>query len=257
MIDNIRGLLDQYTNWLRAKTVLREIPQCQWVEITTPFLDRHNDYLQIYARSQNGGYLLSDDGYVIDDLEQSGCKLGSEKRLSLLRTTLNGFGIQLVDNHRLETVASSDNFSQRKHNLVQAMLAVNDMFYLASPASSTLFVEDVTQWLESSDIRFTPKVTFTGKSGFDYRFEFVVPKSRLRPERVIQTLARPNDSSAKQLAFAWLDTKDARPADSVAYAIMNDSDHSVSSSVVEALRKYELIPVLWSRRDSVIQELAA
>jgi len=125
MIDDIRSLLDQYTKWLRDKTSLRQISD--WIEISTPYLDRHNDCLQIYAKRQNGGYLLTDDGYIIEDLQQSGCKLGAGKRQALLNMTLNGFGVRLNDG-RLEIQASPDNFAVRKHNLVQAMLAVNDLF---------------------------------------------------------------------------------------------------------------------------------
>lgn len=68
-----------------------------WVEITTPYLDRHNDYLQIYARRQNGSYILTDDGYILSELELSGCKLESPKRLALLQMTLNEFGVKLID----------------------------------------------------------------------------------------------------------------------------------------------------------------
>jgi hypothetical protein len=49
MIDQVQQLLDQYWAWLKDKTKLREVGG-DWVEITTPHLDRHNDYLQIYAR---------------------------------------------------------------------------------------------------------------------------------------------------------------------------------------------------------------
>ncbi len=66
MITDIERLLDKYIAWLKDKTALRQIGD--WVEITTPYLDRHNDYLQIYARSENGGYLLTDDGYTVEDL---------------------------------------------------------------------------------------------------------------------------------------------------------------------------------------------
>jgi len=48
MIDEIQVLLDKYLQWLKDKTVLRQVND--WVEITTPYLDRHNDYLQMYAR---------------------------------------------------------------------------------------------------------------------------------------------------------------------------------------------------------------
>ena len=52
MINEIQTLLDQYMKWLKDKTALRQIED--WVEITTPYLDRHNDYIQIYARRENG-----------------------------------------------------------------------------------------------------------------------------------------------------------------------------------------------------------
>jgi len=54
MISDIQNLLDKYIFWLKDRTVLREVKD--WVEITTPYLDRHNDYLQIYAKKHNGGF---------------------------------------------------------------------------------------------------------------------------------------------------------------------------------------------------------
>lgn len=44
MLSEIKELLDNYSLWLRDKTTLRQIDE-NWVEITTPFLDRHNDYI--------------------------------------------------------------------------------------------------------------------------------------------------------------------------------------------------------------------
>ena len=43
-------LIRSYYDWLKAKTSWREVNG--WVEITTPYLDRHNDYIQIYLRQQ-------------------------------------------------------------------------------------------------------------------------------------------------------------------------------------------------------------
>ena len=42
--------------------------------------------------------------------------------------------------------------------------SVNDLFYLAVPVVASLFLEDVTAWLELHDIRFTPNVKFTGRT---------------------------------------------------------------------------------------------
>ncbi|MDD3926510.1 MAG: DUF1829 domain-containing protein [bacterium] len=254
MIQEIQRLLDDYLVWLKDKTQLRQIDQ--WVEITTPYLDRHNDYIQIYARKSNSGYILTDDGHTIEDLEQTGCKLESAKRQDLLKMTLNGFGVKLVDN-RLEVHTSNDNFALRKHNLLQAILAVNDMFYLAVPIVASLFYEDVVAWLDLHEIRYTPKVKFTGKSGFDHLFDFVIPKSRRQPERILQAINRPNRDTAQSVAFAWIDTKEIRLPDSKAYAILNDSDQTISATVIDALRNYNVHPIAWSQREIVREELSA
>jgi hypothetical protein len=254
VIHEVQRLLDDYLAWLKDKTTLRQVDD--WVEITTPYLDRHNDCLQIYAKQYDGGFVLTDDGYTITDLEQSGCKLDSKKRQELLQLTLNGFGVQLRDN-ALEVHASPENFPLRKHNLVQAMLAVNDMFYLAVPMVASLFYEDVVAWLETHDVRYTPNVKFTGKSGYDHVFDFVIPKSRRQPERIIKAINRPNRETAQVIAFSWIDTKEVRAPNSKAYAILNDIENSVSASVLDALRNYNVTPVPWSQRDFTTQELAA
>ncbi len=254
MIAEIQNLLDGYLAWLKDRTMLRQVDD--WVEITTPYIDRHNDYLQIYAKIYNGGYILTDDGYIIDDLIRSGCELESRKRKELLQLTLNGFGVGLEGNS-LVVHASSENFALKKHNLVQAMLALNDLFYLAVPMVKSLFLEDVTSWLDLNDIRYTPRVKFTGRSGYDHLYDFVIPASRRQPERILKAINRPSRDTAKNEAFAWIDTKEERPANSRAYTILNDTDHVPSAYVLDALRNYDISPVLWSERDRIKEELAA
>ena len=255
MIDEIRTLLDQYSRWLRDKTVLREVND-QYVEITTPYLDRHNDYTQIYVRRENGGFLLTDGGETIEDLRSSGCDLETKKREDLLLATLNGFGVQR-DGDALVVKATPQNFSLRKHNLMQAILAVNDLFYLAVPYVAGFFLEDVSAWLELHEIRYTPNVKFMGKSGYDHSFDFVVPASRRAPERLIRAVNKPSRDTAQVLAFSWIDTKEVRPPTSRFYAFLNDAERSPSSSILDALTNYEIIPVTWSNRDQVRSELAA
>lgn len=241
--------------WVKDKTTLREIGG-EWVEITTPFLDRNNDALQIYARRENGGFVLTDDSHIIHDLEASGCNLNTPKRRELLQTTLNGFGVKLTKDEALEVYTSSDAFPLRKHSLMQAMLAVNDLFYLAKPVVESLFFEDVVSWLDANDVRYIPRAKFTGTSGYDHLFGFVIPKSRRQPERIVQAINRPNRQTAESFILEWTDTREVRSEDSKAYAVLNDAD-PVAHDVVDALRNYEIRPVLWSERDEVVEELAA
>ena len=253
MIDDIQARLDEYQKWLKDKTTLRQV-QNDWVEVTTPFLDRHNDYLQIYARKRNGLYSLTDDGYIIEDLEQSGCSLESPKRQLLLRMTLAGFGVKQKDK-RLEIQASAGEFAQRKHDLIQAMLAINDMFYMARPFVESLFFEDVMSWFDSYDIRYTPRVKLPGQ-GFDHLFDFVIPKSRIHPERFVQTLTRPTRRAAENAAFSWIDIREVRESNAQAFAFLNDQEQEIPPRVIDALESYDVRSVPWSHREEVVSNLA-
>lgn len=254
MIEEMRSLLDQYSRWLRDRTILREAGDK--IEITTPYLDRHNDYLQIYARKVGGGFLLTDDSYVLEDLELSGCRIDTPRRKELFTTTLNGFGVR-QEGTALEVRASADDFALRKHNLVQAMLAVNDLFYLASSVTKSLFHEDVADWLEATDIRYTPRVKFSGRSGYDHLFDFVIPKSRSHPERIVRTINHPNRDTAQAVAFSWIDTKAVRAPGSRAYALVNDAEQEVPENVLGAMRAYDVSPIPWSSRENAMSEFAA
>lgn len=254
MIEEMQRMMDEYLSWLKDRTILREVEH--WVEITTPFLDRHNDYLQIYARREGDKFVLTDAGYTIDDLELSGCALDSEKRVKLLQVTVNGFGVALNEG-ALEVRASANDFALRKHNLVQAMLAVNDLFYLAKPIVTSLFLEDVMSWLDEHGVRYVDRVKFSGRSGYDHLFDFVIPRSQQQPERILRAINRPERQAAQSLVFAWVDTRETRSTRSRAFAVLNDQDQRVPGSVSEALGKYAIEPVLWSCRETVVEQLAA
>lgn len=254
MLADIKKMLDDYNAWLRANHNLREVGD--WIEITTPFLDRHNDQLQIFAQRENGHFVLTDDGYTLRDLEASGCHLETPKRQELLTMTLNGFGVKR-NKDELRVTATPDNFPLKKHSLIQAMLAVNDLFYLAEPIVKSLFYEDVVAWLDSNEIRYTPKVKFTGISGYDHLFDFVIPKSRRAPERIIRAINRPRRSNAETFLHAWTDTQRVRQPDSRAFALLNDLGYPIPTDVPEAFQAYAISPVLWSQKESVREELAS
>ncbi|MFA6282188.1 MAG: DUF1829 domain-containing protein [Candidatus Omnitrophota bacterium] len=254
MLAEIQKLIDNYFYWLKERTTIRQIDD--WVEITTPYLDRHNDYTHIYAKNEKGGFILTDNGYTIQDLKLSGCDLDSKRRKMLLETTLNGFGVKR-NNDTLLINATLQNFSLQKHNIIQAILAVNDLFYLASPMVANLFLEDVTSWLDSYDIRYTPNLKFTGKSGYDHKFDFIIPKSRVQPERIIRVINHPNRDAVTGMIYSWIDTKNVRPVDSKAYAFLNDTQNQTLTKAVEALRSVEVKSVLWSKRNLIRDELAA
>ncbi|MBZ5630492.1 MAG: DUF1828 domain-containing protein [Acidobacteriia bacterium] len=247
-------LVDAYLEWLKSGLSIHEVGGA--CELTTPFLDRHNDHIQVYAVRKNGSILLSDDGYIMSDLRTSGLELNTPKRKLLLESVLNGFGVR-VENNQLLVEASPKSLPQRLHSLMQAMLAVNDMFVMAQPNVASFFWEDVKRFLDEHEVRYSPRIKISGKSGFDHGIDFVIPKSKTRPERFLQAINAPSKNNIG--AYLWLlnDTREARGQDAEAYAFLNDEEHDVAGEIVEALQAYQVKPALWSHREQYANELAA
>ena len=247
-------LIEAYVAWLRQGLSAEHLEN--GCELTTPFLDRHNDHLQVYAVRRDGKIILSDDGYVLADLRASGLEVTTRKRKIVLETVLNGFGVR-IEHNQLLVEASHRNLGQKLHSLVQAMLAVNDMFVMAQPRVATFFWEDVRSFLEGHEVRYSPRVKLAGRSGYDHAIDFLIPKSRLRPERLVQAINAPNKNTTGSYLFVLADTRAARGVESEAYAFLNDRDREVGGDVMEALEAYHVIPALWSQRKKYVEALGA
>jgi hypothetical protein len=144
-----RRLIDAYLQWLREELQITEREgSC---EISTPFLDRHNAAITIHVEQKNGAVRLTDDGETIRDLRAGGMKFGTPRRRAHLQSVLNGFGVRL-DGDELAAVAALSDFPRKKHDLVQAILSVNDMFVMSEEHVLSLFKEDVALFLESHEI---------------------------------------------------------------------------------------------------------
>jgi hypothetical protein len=247
-------IVDGYLRWLREKIEVDMIKDV--IEVTTPFLDSHNDYIQIYFKQEGSKIVITDDGFTISDLYMSGCDLSTERRQKTLSEILNGFGVKRHD-EELYVEANANNYPQKKHALLQAIMTVSDMFMLAQSRVASVFFEDVALFLDESEIRYTPKVQFTGKSGFLHTYDFVIPASKWRPERFIRAINNPSKENAASLLFAWGDTKTIRQENAQMFVFLNDSEHSVRADLKEAFDQYDVQSINWSARETAIGVLAA
>jgi hypothetical protein len=250
----VEQLSDSYVNWLKQKITFKELDNA--VEITTPFMDRHNDYLQIYVQQKGTKLTLSDAGYILTDLKLSGCDVfSSPKRKRLLQTILNGYGVKVSTKEELFVDTTIEGFPQKKHMLVQSMMTVNDMFMTSRENVQSIFLEEVDQYLFDNDIRFVDNINFTGKSGFPQTFHFAIPRSKQFPERILHALNIPTKQNSENLLFAWTETKENRRPDSKLFAVLNDSEKPIRPSIINAFNEYEVQPILWSKRNEYINQL--
>lgn len=245
-------LIADYLRWLKEGIRISEMERsCQ---IATPFLDRHNDEIEIYVEKHNGGLLLTDDGYTISDLAASGMAFGTAKRKAHLTAILNGFGVKM-EGDELQVPATAQDFPQKKHCLVQAMLAVNDMFVMGEEQVMSLFKEDVAKFLEENGIAVFLDFKLSGRSGFDHKFDFGLPKTPKKPQRVLQAINNLTKDQALSFAFAVADARVIRAEPLQAVTFLNDVEHPPNEENVAAIRAYEIQPLLWSRKQEALHAL--
>ena len=252
---DIKNLINQYVDWLRSEITFSKCNESY--EITSPYLDRNNDYLQIYIKqSEDGSLVLTDDGYLLSSLAADGMAvIGSRKQL--LDGILRNYGVSLVGGSLITKTTPKD-FAQRKHMLLQAMLTVDDMFMTSQSRVASFFLEDIQEYFDSNDIFYSENVQFTGTSGYIHTYDYILQRSRRKPERLCRALNSPTKTNVTNILFGWEDTKATRHDDSKLIVFIND-ENKISPGVVESLENYDASTVLWSERKQpgIIELLSA
>lgn len=249
-------VINDYLKWIKDNTIVKAIAEGKICSISTPFLDRHNDHLDIYLFKNNGTIRLTDNGYTLADLKMSGFEINTPKRESILKTALNGFGVKMNNTDELFVDATVHNIGQKKHYLLQAILAVNDMFNLSQETVHSLFKEDVELYLRTNNIFFSKDIKLTGKSGFDHNIDFLIPASKSKPERLIKTINSVKKDSILSSIMAFNDINQTRETKTKNYVVYNDVEKEVSKDVIGALDNYGVQHIPWSNKEACLPEFS-
>jgi hypothetical protein len=172
LVEEAKQLVSRYATGVKDRINLRAVGDS--AVIATPFLDPHNDEIELYLRKQGDGFVVSDAGETLSDLEDLGLEISTEKRKLHLDQILSGFGV-MSDGRELFVRTSEQDFPQRKHNLIQAVLAVHDLYLTGQAHVQHFFTEDVALYLKSKNIAFFRDLKLSGRSGFDHHFDFAFP----------------------------------------------------------------------------------
>ena len=242
-------LIDAYLQWLRENYETEAVGErCL---ISTPLLDRHNDALEIFVKRDGERVILTDAGHTISDLHASGMEFNTPKRKEVLESILNGFGVRREDDELVVT-GTVPNCGQKKHNLLQAMLAVDDMFVMSQEHVLSFFKEDVALFLEENSLAHITEFKLSGKSGFDHKFDFGLPRTSKQPERVLQAINRLTRDNTASLAFAASDVRAVRRDPLSCLAFINDESEAPNAEFVDALPAYDIRPLFWGEREQSI-----
>ena len=245
---------EKYIKWLEQEITVNKLGE--YIEITSPFLDRYNDYLQVYEKlEKNDEIILTDDAYIINNLQMSGIDINSSKRKQILKSFLNKYNVKL-QNNELTTKSGIEDFPQKVLFLMQAMLDIDDMFMLSQNKVASIFIEDVTDFLDSREIFYSKNVGFAGKSGFVYYYEYLLQRTKEKPERLCKFINNPNKQNFQNTISMWNDTKETRDCNSQLIVFLND-ENKIDAAIVDGFKNYDVNTILWSEREKCLDLLSA
>lgn len=248
----VNTYVDDYYKWLREKTFIQQGSTTDWFLINTPFIGAFNDSIEIYARKQGDQLTLSDNGETMSNLELQGLHIqGSKKRRDLLDSILLSYGLGCVNNE-IVVETNLESFSQSKHNFLQAIIEINDLYVLSKNNVASIFKEDVRSYLDSQDIIYTPDFISKGATGLEFNFDFQIAQKN--KEIVIKSFNTVNKQNLSTFLFSWEDIKPVREKstkkDVRAIAIINDEEKVVKNEFLDALKSKNANYILWSERDA-------
>lgn len=246
MIDQLKN---EYINWLNKEIKLEKFDH--FIEITTPFVDMHHDSISLFLVTQTNDYKLTDDGYLINELEALDIDIkNNARRRKYLKQTLKIFGISYnKDNNEL--YVEFDNikkFPDIQHRLTQCVIRVSDMMMTSFNRVLGFFTEDIANYFLDNDVGYNENVGFVGKTGQNQIFDFVLPRKRNVKPKLIQAINDPKTNAYKSPLVSFFDVQNSK-ADHDFIVLTNDVTNKVSEKFTEALTNHGINVLPWSKRN--------
>ncbi len=254
-IENV-SIIDDYVSWLR-QNMSEHVLKKGIAEITVPFLNHLNDHLQFYVvKNPNGTYTLNDDGQTILELTLQGVNVENKRRKEQIQYICRTRGVNLSeDKNILEINSTYSQLPQAKHMLIQTMMAVSNMYMLSRSNVQSLFVEDVSEFLDKHGVIYSRDLQIVGVSGYTNHIDFVIPKNQNRQEILLNVIGRIDVQSSKILLFSLNEIKAVRKTPFDYYLFFDDIHGTATDTSMEAYRNYGVEILKWSERDQEINKI--
>lgn len=256
-METIEQKVNEYFNWLKQSYKYKEMDSS--TEITTPFRNHLNDYIRIYADMlPNNEIRLSDDGLTFNELEMFGIDVNTKTRDRLIQNVLNQFNLKL-DNDEIITDVKHESFAQSKHNLLQGILKIYDLTLTTKSNVSSLFYEDVFNFLYDNEVLGSAKVAVSGESGIKYSIDYILPETKSKPEILINFANNLDFNKVTSDLYIYRDVKPNRPSRNnlspKMYIIANDIEYPINKRARQAAEHDNLSILYWSDKEQIISSL--
>lgn len=252
MSNDIKSLLKDYVKWYESRFTVNQLTKAD--EIITPFVNHLNDRIALYVTVLDSGKIrLSDDGVTLQELELMGFNF-TKSREKLLDEIKRDFGVH-QSGEVLYVVADDINqFPQRKHNLLQAVLKIYDLLFTSNSRVKNMFTEDVYDFLFDNEFGGN-KADLTGASGNKYPIDYILGPTKKRPYTIIQFYNDPNFEKVAAQYYVYNDLKKSitTPRIDLKYVIIANDEKKIpnKSKIVADDIGIELIP--WHDKKKILE----
>lgn len=251
----INELTKLYDDWTRKNIKLKEYKE--FIEIQTPFVDMHNDFIHLFFIENENGYRIDDDGYTLSELNMLGVDVtNTKKRKEFFQTKLRIFGVSYDDKTEQLYIKfdSLSEYPQKQHNLIQCLIQISDILLTSRSNVISIFTEEIKNFFDESDIIYTPDLGFNGKSGNQQNFDFVIPHRKEKKEKIIKAVNTPTSNNYQNTAFPFVDIQDIRN-DSEFFVLANDINTPISDKFNNSLKNWGINVIPWSNKELIISKL--
>lgn len=250
-IDDAKGLVDEYYEWLKAETAIAVLPQSNWLAVSTPFIGRFNDTISFYMQQTGEQITISDDGDTLNNIFASGGNITRGKLKSIIERIKAAYGIGIRHNE-IHIKVNRNELVRAKHRFISALIELNDI-EIDKGKVKTDFHQEVDDFLYDSfpSLTYTPYFTVRGESGLEYTYDFQCIE-RDKEELFIKTFNRAGKNLITPFLYSYLKLRDYRPNQNRnlpvrALAILNDTNR-IDSTVLSSIENDGADYLNWSLR---------
>ena len=143
-----------------------------------------------------------------------------------------------------------EEFVQNKHNFISAIIEISDLHVLATHKISSMFTEDVKNFLKEQGIISTPHFIIEGSTKLSFTFDFLI--ASYDKEIVLRTFNSLNNNNVPNFLFCWEDVKGPRESLSgkelKGLVFVNDEISNPKKEFLDAIKSKGADYILWSDR---------
>lgn len=236
---NADSLRKVYLEWVKENSY-KDLNN-EWVEIKTPFTDLTGSYIYLFAKQIGDKIYLTDYGNTLNELELNKIEL-KRTRKELFNNILltNGCKLGKELNDIYTDFYDILDFPIRKHQLIQAIINVNDLNLISKNNVKSMFISDIMEYLDDNNIIYSDRVySISGKSTLPNQFDLSVGKVKRKdlPQIHIRVINQLNKNNVKMLLFAK-DDLDLKDNERIATII--NSDNKINRENTQILKSRDI-----------------